>query len=92
MIDLKEYWESLSPSGKIKFVSKIILVILAIIFAVLNWQMVELHLIFIRFELPLSVLILLCFVIGVILSSIFDYRRFMQKNKEIEELKKKISE
>lgn len=92
MIELKEYWESLSAFGKIKFVSKILLVILAIIFAVLNWQMVELHLIFTRFELPLTVLILLCFVIGVMLSSIFDYKRFKQKNKEIEELKKKISE
>jgi uncharacterized integral membrane protein len=92
MIELKEYWEGLSTIGKIKFVSKVILVILAIVFAVLNWQMVELHLIFVKFELPLTVLILSCFAIGIILSSLFDYKRFKQKNREIEELKRKISE
>jgi uncharacterized membrane protein affecting hemolysin expression len=51
-----------------------------------------LHLIFAKVSMPLTVLIVLCFAIGLILSSIFDYRRFKKKDKEIQELKKMLGE
>jgi uncharacterized integral membrane protein len=91
-VELKEYWESLNAFGKFKFVAKIILVILTILFAVFNWQNIELHLIFVKVNVPLTVLILICFGIGLLISSIFDYRRFKVKNKEIEVLKKQIED
>ena len=92
MLELKEYWESLSAMGKAKFVGKIVLVILAVLFAVLNWQSVELHLVFTRITMPLTVLIMSCFAIGLVISSIFDYRRFKKKDQEIKRLKKELGE
>jgi uncharacterized integral membrane protein len=92
MLELKEYWEGLTLGQKIKFIAKIVLVLFAILFAVFNWQTVELHLIFAKVSMPLTVLIVLCFAIGLILSSIFDYRRFKKKDKEIQELKKMLGE
>jgi putative membrane protein len=92
MLELKEYWESLSGMGKARFVGKIILMILAILFAVLNWQSVELHLVFARITIPLTLLIVLCVVVGLIISSIFDYRRFKKKDQEIKRLKKELGQ
>jgi putative membrane protein len=90
MMELKAYWDSLSGFGKFKFVLKIILVILAMLFAIFNWQSVEVDLVFLKINLPVTVLILMCIVIGFILSSVFDYRRFKKKDKEIADLKKQI--
>jgi lipopolysaccharide assembly protein A len=92
MLELEEYWKSLTVNGKIKFVAKIIVVILSILFAVFNWQTVELHLIFLKVNVPLTLLIVICVVIGLIISSIFDYRRFQQKDREIRRLKKELGE
>jgi uncharacterized integral membrane protein len=92
MLELKEYWESLSGVGKVKFVLKIILVILATLFSVFNWQSVELHLIFTKVALPQTVLIVISMVVGLIISSIFDYRRFKKKDQEIKRLKEEMAE
>lgn len=92
MIELKEYWDSLTATGKAKFILKIILVILSILFAIFNWQTIELHLIFLKVQIPLTLLIVVCVGIGLIISSIFDYRRFKKKDKEIQRLKKELGE
>lgn len=90
MLDFKEYWEKLSSVEKLKFVLKIIFGLIAILFAVFNWQTIELHLVFGKVYLPLTILIILCFAIGFFFSSIFDYRRFKKKNNEIEKLQREI--
>jgi uncharacterized integral membrane protein len=92
MMELKAYWDSLSLPGKIKFILKIILIILALLFTVFNWQSIDVHLVFGKIHLPLTVLIVLCIAIGFVLSSIFDYRRFKKKDLEIEQLKKQLSQ
>jgi uncharacterized integral membrane protein len=90
MMELRDYWESLSIGGKIKFVLKIILGVLAFLFALFNWQSTVLHLVFLKLELPLTILILLFGGIGFVLSSVFDYRRFKKKDEEIAALKKEL--
>lgn len=90
MMELKAYWENLTTMGKVKFVSKIILGIIAFLFAVFNWQSTELHLVFLKLELPLTILILICVAIGFVLSSVFDYKRFKKKDEEIASLKKEL--
>ena len=90
MLEFKEYWEKLSSIEKLKFVLKIIFGLIAFLFAVFNWQTVELHLVFGKVNLPLTILIILCFAIGFFLSSLFDYRRFKKKNNEIEKLQREI--
>jgi uncharacterized integral membrane protein len=90
MMELREYWDNLTVGGKIKFVLKVILGILAFLFALFNWQNTELHLVFIRLQMPLTILILAFGGIGFVLSSIFDYRRFKKKDEEIAALKKEL--
>lgn len=90
MMELKAYWDSLNTVGKVKFVLKIILIILALLFTIFNWQSVEVHMVFGKVYLPLTLLIVLCIAIGFILSSIFDYRRFKKKDQEIDALKKQL--
>jgi uncharacterized integral membrane protein len=88
---MKEYWNDLSSAQKTKLVLKIILGLLAVIFAVRNWEMTEVVLVFFKMKLPLTIIIILCVFIGFALASIFDYRKFRLKNKEIDELKTKIT-
>jgi len=88
---MKEYWNDLSSAQKIKLVLRIILGLLALIFAVQNWQMTEVVLVFYKIPLPLTIIIVLCVTVGFALASIFDYRKFKLKNKEIEDLKTKIT-
>lgn len=90
MLDFKEYWEKLSSVEKLKFVLKIIFGLIAILFAVFNWQTLELHLVFGKVYLPLTILIFICFIVGFFLSSLFDFRRFNKKNIEIERLERQI--
>jgi uncharacterized integral membrane protein len=88
---MKEYWNDLTASQKTKLILKIILGLLAIIFAVRNWQSTPVVLVFFKMNLPLTIIIVLCLGIGFALASVFDYRKFKIKNKEITELKSRIA-
>ena len=88
---MKEYWLDMSSSQKIKLIFKIILGLFALIFAVRNWQLTEVVLVFFKMKLPLTIIIVLCVAVGFALASLFDYRKFKLKNKEIDELKLKIT-
>lgn len=87
---MKEYWNDLNSGQKTKLILKITLGILALIFAIRNWQSTSVVLVFFKMNLPLTVIIVLCLAIGFALASIFDYRKFKAKNKEISELKSKV--
>src|SRR5574343_916818 len=47
-----EYWHSLSNVNKIKFVLSIILGILGVVFATLNWTEQEVHLLVTKMKMP----------------------------------------
>ncbi|MFA7273463.1 MAG: LapA family protein [Crocinitomicaceae bacterium] len=87
---MKEYWTDLTSGQKTKLVLKIVLGLFALIFAVRNWQSTEVVLIFFKVNMPLTVLILACLAIGFALASLFDYRKFKAKDKEITDLKEKM--
>lgn len=87
---MKEYWNDLSSSQKTKLIIKILLGILVLIFAIRNWQSTPVVLVFFKMNLPLTIIIVLCIAIGFAAASVFDYRKFKAKNKEISELKSKI--
>lgn len=88
---MKEYWNELNTNGKIKLIFKVLLAIMALIFAIRNWESTPVILVFFKMNLPLTIIILLSLAIGFALASLFDYRKFKEKNKEIGELKSKIS-
>lgn len=87
---MKEYWKNLNTSQKTKLVLKILVGLLALIFAIRNWQSVEVIFVFFSMKIPLTLVIIMCVGIGFALASVFDYRKFREKDKEILELKQKL--
>lgn len=87
-----EYWNSLSALNKIKFVLSLILGIIGVVFATLNWKEQEVHLLVKKTQMPLSLLILFSMAAGYAISFVFSYRKFKSKDKEIEDLRKKIED
>jgi len=96
---MQEYWKSLSPVNKAKFILSILIGIIGVVFATLNWESQEVHLLFKKTEIPTTMVIILSGVIGYAISYIFNIRKFRAKDKEIdllnseiESLKRKLEE
>jgi uncharacterized integral membrane protein len=89
---MAEYWHSLSTVNKIKFVLSILLGILGVVFATLNWTEQEVHLLVTKAKMPLTLLIIFSIVVGYALSFVFSYRKFRTKDREIEALKRELEE
>jgi uncharacterized integral membrane protein len=87
---MTEYWNSLSLLNKVKFVLSIILGIMGVVFATLNWKVQDVHLLFVQTKMPLTLLIIFSMVVGYAFSFIFSYKKFRVKDQEIEELKKEL--
>ena len=83
-----EYWHSLSNVNKVKFVLSVLLGIIGVVFATLNWKEQEVHLLVTKANMPLTVLIVFSVVVGYALSFVFSYRKFRSKDREIDVLKK----
>lgn len=78
-----EYWESLSGFNKVKFVATIILSIFVFIFAIVNWKEIEVEFIFFRLKMYITLLIIICLSMGYLISSLFEYKYYNQKQKEV---------
>lgn len=92
MKDLKAFWLTLTPWKKFKLIMTLLLVIYVIIFAIVNWERGEVNFVFFQLNIPITLLISICLVIGYLSSSLFDYRRYKLKEREIQQLKTKIEE
>jgi uncharacterized integral membrane protein len=88
---MNEYWNNLTSGQKSKLVMKVMIGLLAFIFAIRNWQSVPVILVFFKTQIPLTLVIILCVGIGFAVSSLFDHRKFKAKDKEITDLKTKIA-
>jgi len=89
---MKEYWGNLTTGQKAKYIGFGILGILVLLFAIFNWQSTELHFVFLKINIPLTLLILICMLGGYAFSALMDYKKFRVKDKEIEALKKEIAD
>ena len=87
---MSEYWESLTVGKKIRLVFVVILSIFILTFAVVNWQESEVNFIFFRLNIPITLLILICATIGYLISTLFEYRHYNEKVKEINLLNEEI--
>ena len=83
-------WSKMSLKDKVKFSVSIVCVILFIAFAALNWNSQEIHFIFLKSRIPLTIAIFLSVVVGYLISFLFSYKKLMKKDFEIEILKEKI--
>lgn len=89
---MSEYWKQLPLVEKVKFVISVVLGIIGVIFATLNWNSQEVHLIFTKLDLPLSLLIIFSIIVGYAISHIFSFRKFKEKDREIERVMKQNQE
>lgn len=89
---MKEIWSSLTPWKKFKVICAGLLVIYVIIFAIVNWHIAKVDFLFFQIDISVTLLIILCLVMGYLISSVFDYKRYKQKDKEIKKLRLRIEE
>lgn len=88
---MKEFWSELTTAQKTKYIISGIAAILGLIFAIMNWNSVNVHLVFTSISIPITVLIVLSMAAGYGLATLFDYKKFRGKDKEIKSLKSQIS-
>lgn len=87
---MKEWWDGLTSSQKIKYIISAIAGILVLIFAIVNWKMVNVNLLITTVRIPITLLIVLSLAGGFGLATLFDYRKFKKKDKEIKSLKTQL--
>ncbi len=85
-----DYYKTLSTIAKIKFVVNIVLGIIGVVFATLNWTSQEIHMVFFKAHAPLSLLIIFSMIAGYAVSTLVNYRKFQEKEKQIEKLQKEL--
>jgi len=85
--DMEEYWKNLSFTGKAKFVVSVIIGTLTVVLATLNWTEIQVHLIFWKPTVPLSLIILGAVVGGYAISYVLAYRKFKSKDVELDDMK-----
>ena len=88
---MNHYWQSLTFSQKVKMISWGVAGLLILIFAGLNWQSVELHVLVSSFQIPLVILIVLCILIGYGYARIFGASANRKKDEEIKALKQELA-
>jgi uncharacterized integral membrane protein len=71
--------------NKVKFVFSLIGLIFGVIFSTLNWNSLEVHLIFTKMNLPLTVVLLFAFIIGIAFANLMHFQRQRKKDKEQEQ-------
>jgi uncharacterized integral membrane protein len=89
---MSEYWESLSGFKKVKLIATIILSIFVITFAIVNWQEIEVEFIFFRLKMYVTLLIIICLSLGYLIASLFEYKYYNQKQKEVLALQAELTE
>jgi uncharacterized integral membrane protein len=90
MISMQELWSKLSLAGKLRFVLTLIVGIIGVVFATLNWTEQEVHLIFAVKKVPLSLLIVISIASGYAICSLIKARVIRGKDDEIKRLKEKL--
>ena len=88
---MKEYWVKLSFKQKANHIFWGVVGLLILIFALLNWDVYELNLIFGTVEIPVTILIFISMFGGYGYAKIFGFIKSRQKDKEISYLKGELA-
>lgn len=83
-------WENLSFWKKTKFIMTIILSVFVIVFAVINWKTTPVDFVFVDFNISLTLLIVICLLVGYLIASLFESKHYNAKVKEIMVLNNEI--
>jgi uncharacterized integral membrane protein len=87
---MRDFWNGLDNLGKVKFVSYVLLGIFTVLFAVFNWNPIEVSFVFFKWNLPLTIVIILSMIGGFALSKLLNYRAVRKNEKEIIRLHQEI--
>jgi uncharacterized integral membrane protein len=88
---MKDIWKKLSVAEKAKLIISVIVGILVVIFATLNWKDQEINFIYKVYKVKLSIAIILSVIAGYFISFLFSYRKINALENENEKLKDKIA-
>jgi uncharacterized integral membrane protein len=88
---MKDIWKKLSVAEKAKLIISVIVGILVVIFATLNWKDQEINFIYKVYKVKLSIAIILSVIAGYFISFLFSYRKINAIENENEKLKDKIA-
>jgi uncharacterized integral membrane protein len=88
---MKDIWKKLSVAEKAKLIISVIVGILVVIFATLNWKDQEINFIYKVYKVKLSIAIILSVIAGYFISFLFSYRKINTLENENEKLKDKIA-
>ena len=87
---MKEWWDGLNSQQKIKYIVSAVAGLLVLIFAIVNWKSTNVNLLVTTVRIPVTLLIILSLAGGFGLATLFDYRKFKKKDKEIKSLKNQL--
>ncbi|MFK7783585.1 MAG: hypothetical protein AB8B56_00640 [Crocinitomicaceae bacterium] len=87
---MKEWWDGLNSQQKIKYIVSAVGGLLVLIFAIVNWKSTNVNLLVTNVRIPVTLLIILSLAGGFGLATLFDYRKFKKKDKQIVSLKKQL--
>lgn len=87
---MKEWWDGLSSSQKLKYIISAVSGILVLIFAIVNWKSIPVNFLITTIRIPTTLLIVLSLAGGFGLATLFDYRKFRKKDKEINTLRTRL--
>ncbi|NQY66975.1 MAG: LapA family protein [Flavobacteriales bacterium] len=88
---MKDYWEKLSFTQKLNHIFWGVVGLLILIFALLNWKVFELNLIFGTVPVPVTILILVSMFGGYGYAKIFGFIKSRKKDKEISYLEGEVA-
>lgn len=88
---MKEYWNELTRAQKTKYIISAVAGVLVILFAILNWKSTDVHLLITKVRIPKTLLIIMSLAGGFGLATLFDYRKFKKKDKEIKALREQVA-
>lgn len=88
---MKDYWEKLSFIQKLNHIFWGVVGLLILIFALLNWQIINVHFIFGKIEIPVTILIFLSMFGGYGYAKLFGYFKTRKMHQEVSYLKGELA-
>ncbi len=89
---MKQFWISLPIKEKIKFIVSALAGIIGVIFATLNWNSTDVHLLIVNRSAPLSMIIIMSMLFGYAFGYLPRAARLRNKQRELEDLQKELVE
>lgn len=88
---MKEYWKKLSFGQKVKLIFFALVGLLIVIFALLNWKVYKLDLVFGKVDVPVTILIFVSMFGGYGYAWIYGWMKGRQQDKDISYLKGELA-